>query len=86
MRRASKSGMQTSNAAPEQRCLFFRYFDADEPNPAAEERALEMRYGPEVALVGRCQHEKSPQCDRHGRLDAPAVVGDQARRRSRASV
>jgi hypothetical protein len=37
---------------PEQRCLFCRYFAADEPNPAAEERALEMRYGPEVALVG----------------------------------
>jgi hypothetical protein len=44
----------------EQRCLFCRYFDAEEPNPKAEERALEMRYGPEVALVGARQHPEHP--------------------------
>ncbi len=44
----------------ERRCLFCRYFGAEEPNPEAEERALEMRYGPEAALVGACQHPKHP--------------------------
>ncbi len=44
----------------DQRCLFCRYFDSGQPNPEAEERALEMRYGPEVALVGVCQHPKHP--------------------------
>jgi hypothetical protein len=34
-------------------CQIRRYF-------GAEERALEMRYGPEVALVGTCQHPKHP--------------------------
>ena len=29
-------------------------------NPGAEERALEMRYGPEVALVGACTHPEHP--------------------------
>jgi hypothetical protein len=27
-----------------------------EPNPEAEERAIEMRYGPAATLVGRCDH------------------------------
>ncbi len=40
------------DAMTEHRCLFCQYFAADEPNPEAEERALERRYGPEVALVG----------------------------------
>ena len=43
-----------------ERCLFCRYFGAYELNPEAEERALEMRYGPEVALVGACQHPEHP--------------------------
>jgi hypothetical protein len=44
----------------EQRCLYCQYFGSDEANPEAEERALERRYGPEVALVGACQHPDHP--------------------------
>ena len=44
----------------EQRCLTCQNFDSGEPNPEAEERALEMRYGPEVALVGACRHPECP--------------------------
>ena len=40
----------------EERCLTCQHFGADEPNPDAEERAIEMRYGPEAALVGACRH------------------------------
>ena len=44
----------------EQRCLTCRYFGSEEDNPAAEERAIEMRYGPEVALMGPCTHPEHP--------------------------
>ena len=58
----SGSTVRTTNLTPcpplltQHRCLFCRYFDSGQPNPEAEERALEMRYGPEAALVGACQH------------------------------
>ena len=40
----------------EVRCLRCQHWRSDEDNPEAVEREFQMRFGPEVALVGMCGH------------------------------
>ena len=38
------------------RCLRCLHWRSEEDNPDAIERELQVRFGPEVALVGDCRH------------------------------
>ena len=40
----------------ERRCLRCLHWRSEEDNPDAIERELQVRFGPEVALVGLCGH------------------------------
>jgi hypothetical protein len=43
-------------AMTEVRCLRCRHWHSEDDNPEAIEREFQMRFGPEVALVGKCSH------------------------------
>jgi hypothetical protein len=40
----------------EQRCLRCLHWRSDDDNPEAVEREFQLRFGPEVAVVGSCRH------------------------------
>jgi hypothetical protein len=45
---------------PEKRCLTSAHSAWDDETRKLRKGALENRYGPQVALVGPCQHRKLP--------------------------